>query len=71
MIEKIELAKQEKEDTEPKDFSKIEGVLHEGWREIYKALDDENKRAFWRNIISSIEVEWHDKIKRIERVNFL
>jgi DNA invertase Pin-like site-specific DNA recombinase len=71
LTEKIELAKLEKENTEPKDFSKIESVLHEGWREIYKALDDEHKRAFWRGIISSIEVEWHDKIKRIEKVNFL
>ena len=71
LIEKIELAKQEKENTEPKDFSKIESVLHEGWQEIYKALDDEHKRAFWRNLISSIEVEWHGNIKRIKRVNFL
>lgn len=71
LIEKIELAKQEKENTEPKDFSKIEGVLHEGWREIYNALDEEHKRAFWRNIISSIEIEWHDNIKRIAKVNFL
>ena len=71
LIEKIELAKFERESSEPKDFTQIETALHEGWREIYKALDDENKRAFWRNIISSIEVEWHDKIKRIEKVNFL
>jgi DNA invertase Pin-like site-specific DNA recombinase len=71
LIEKIELAKQEKDNIEPKDFSKIETVLQEGWKEIYKALDDENKRAFWRNIISSIEVEWTTKVKRITKVNFL
>lgn len=71
LTEKIELAKHEKENTEPKDFSKIEGVLKEGWQEIYNALDEEHKRAFWRNIISSIEIEWDDKVKRITRVNFL
>ena len=72
LIEKIELAKQEKDNTEPKDFSKIEDVLHDGWEEIYKALDDEHKRTFWRNIISSIEVEWKGRnIKRITKVNFL
>lgn len=71
LIEKIELAKQEKENTEPKDFSQIESVLHEGWREIYKALDDEHKRAFWRSIISSIEIEWTTNVKRITKVNFL
>ena len=70
LIEKIELAKFEKENTEPKDFSKIESVLQADWKEIYTALDDENKRAFWRNLISSIEIEWHGNIKRIKRVNF-
>jgi adenine-specific DNA methylase len=71
LIEKIELAKQEKDNTEPKDFSQIESVLHEGWQEVYNALDEEHKRAFWRNIISSIEIEWHGKVKRIAKVNFL
>jgi hypothetical protein len=70
LIEKIELAKLEKENTEPKDFSQIESVLNEGWREIYKALDDEHKRAFWRSIISSIEVEWTTTVKRITKVEF-
>ena len=70
LIEKIELAKFEKENTEPKDFSKIESVLQADWKEIYNALDDENKRAFWRSLISSIELEWHGNIKRIKRVNF-
>ena len=70
LIEKIELAKKEKEHTEPKDFSQIESVLHEGWQEIYKALDDEHKKAFWRSIISSIEFEWTTDVKRITKVNF-
>ena len=71
-IEKIiELAKQEKANTEPKDFSKVEAVLHEGWREIYSSLDEEHKKAFWRNLIRSIEIEWTTDVKQITRVNFL
>jgi hypothetical protein len=70
LIEKIELAKQEKSNTEPKDFSKIESVLHEGWQEIYKALDEEHKKAFWRGIISQIVIEWTDDVKRIKKVEF-
>ena len=69
-MEQLELAKKEKGEVEVKDFSKIEEVLHEGWREIYSALDDEHKKAFWRSIISSIELEWTPDVKRITKVTF-
>lgn len=36
------------------DFSRIEEVLHEGWRDIYSELDKEHKRAFWRSIIDEL-----------------
>jgi hypothetical protein len=71
LMEQLELAQSEQNETTIINFEKIEAVLQSGWREIYKALDDEHKRAFWRNFISSIEVEWHGNIKRIKRVNFL
>ena len=71
LIEQLELAQSEQAETNTTDFEKIESVLQSGWQEIYKALDDENKRAFWRNLISSIDVEWNGNIKRIKRVNFL
>ena len=70
LLEKLELAKQEKGNVEIKDFEKIEAVLHSGWREIYSALDDENKKAFWRGIISRIYIEWTDDVKRILKVDF-
>ena len=71
LTERLELAQSEQAETTTIDFEKIEAILQGDWKEIYNALDDENKRAFWRNIISSIEVEWHGNIKRIKRVNFL
>ena len=70
LLEQLELAEQEQSETMERDFSHIEAVLHEGWKEIYKALDDEHKRAFWRSFISSIEVDWMGKEKKIHKVNF-
>ena len=70
-MEKIDLAKKERNETEVKDFEAIEAVLHSGWREIYKALDDEHKKAFWQSIISSVEIEWTTKTKRITKVVFV
>lgn len=70
LTEQLELAKSERNEIEVKDFTEIEAVLHEGWREIYKALDDEHKKAFWRGIISKIELEWTTEVKRIKKVIF-
>ena len=71
LMEQLELAQSEQNETTTTDFEKIESILHSGWKEIYNALDEEHKRAFWRNLISSIEIEWDGKIKHIKRVNFL
>ena len=71
LMEQLELAQQEQQETSAKDFDKIEAVLQGEWRDIYKALDEEHKKAFWRGIISSIEIEWTDSVKRITKVNFL
>jgi flagellin-specific chaperone FliS len=70
LLEKLELAKHEQGEVDIKDFEKIESVLHEGWREIYNALDDEHKKAFWRGIISNINLEWTTDTKRITEVKF-
>jgi DNA invertase Pin-like site-specific DNA recombinase len=70
LMEQLELAKSERNEVEVKDFEKIEEVLHSGWEAIYKELDEEHKRAFWRGIISSIEVNWTTEVKEITRVNF-
>lgn len=70
LMEKLELAEREQKEVNIKDFSKIEEVLQSGWRDIYNELDDEHKKAFWRNIISSIELEWTADVKRISKINF-
>ena len=71
LMEKLELAEKEQHRTKTQDFEAIEAVLSSGWRDIYNALDDEHKKAFWRNLIHSIEVEWDTNVKRITKVNFL
>ena len=70
LMEKLEVAEAEQGAVEVKDFSKIETILHAGWREIYNNLDDAYKRAFWRSFIQSIEIDWTTEKKEITRVNF-
>lgn len=70
LMEKLEAAQREQKEETTKDFSKIEAVLQSGWRDIYNELNDEHKKAFWRNIIASIEIEWTADVKRIAKVNF-
>jgi trans-aconitate methyltransferase len=71
LMERLAEAEQEQPHTAQKDFSKIEAILHSGWREIYKNLDDEHRQAFWRSFVRSIEVNWTTEKKEIVRVNFL
>lgn len=70
LMEKLEKAEAERDEEEIKDFSAIDGILQKGWKEIYKNLDDENKRAFWRSFVKSIEIHWTTETKEIVRVNF-
>lgn len=70
LLQKLELAEAEQNQVTQKDFSHIEAILNSGWKAIYNNLDDEHKRAFWRSIISSIEVEWTTEKKALSKVNF-
>lgn len=70
LLEKLELAEKEHENVVVKDYSYIEGILQEGWKEIYKNLDEAHRRAFWRSFIKSIEINWTTEKKEIVRVNF-
>ncbi len=70
LMEQLAAAETELRNTPVTDFSKIDNILNSGWREIYNALDDEHKRAFWRSFISSIEIEWTTETKKVKRVNF-
>lgn len=70
LLEKLAQAEAEQGEVIVKDFSKIEAILQAGWKEIYNALDDGHRRAFWRSFVDSIEVDWMGKEKKIKRVNF-
>lgn len=70
LMEKIEKAESEKSDIVTKDFTRIENILHDGWKSIYNALDEEHKRAFWRSFVRSIEINWTTEKKEITKVNF-
>ena len=69
---KLSEAMEVEKDYEERDFSHVENILTDGWRNIYNALDEEHKRAFWRSFIKSIEVDWSgDKgEKKITKINF-
>ena len=70
LMDLLAKAEAEQNTTVVKDFSKIEAILHSGWRTIYDSLDDAHKRAFWRSFVKSIEVNWTTDTKEIVRVNF-
>lgn len=70
LLEKLEIAESEQREVTVKDFTKIETILHEGWKTIYENLDDAHKRSFWRSFIRSIEINWTTEKKEIIRVNF-
>lgn len=52
-----------------KSFDKIEKAFSDDWISLYHALDRENKRAFWRSIIESIDC--NDQTGSIRDINFL
>ena len=70
IMERIDTAQIEQRKPATQDFSHIETILQKGWKEIYKTLDDEHKRAFWRSFIQSIEVEWNKEKKEIKNIIF-
>ena len=71
IMHKIETANEEAQSiaNEP-DYEKFESVLEGGWKEIYNALDDEHKRAFWRSFIDEIQIDWTSKKKVIKDIIF-
>lgn len=71
LVAKIEEASNEQAaiDAEP-DYEKIQKVLTSGWKDIYKKLDGEHKRAFWREFIREIHIEWTPYKKKIKNIDF-
>lgn len=70
LLEKLALAESERSTYVPRDFGKIEAILQTGWKEIYKQLDDESKRAFWRSFIESFEPDWNGREKKVKNIKF-
>jgi hypothetical protein len=70
LMEKLEQAEAEQGEHITKDFSKIDAILHAGWKDIYNELDDAHKRAFWRSFVKAIEINWTSDKKEITRVIF-
>ena len=53
-----------------KDFSRIDKILTDDWKEMYKTLTPPFKRAFWRSFIKYIEIDWGTDKKDIKRIVF-
>ena len=70
LMDLLDKAENERKDVPVKDFSKIEAILHDGWKVIYENLDDAYKRSFWRSFIQTIEVNWTTATKEIKDVKF-
>lgn len=70
LMEKLDAAETEQGEIIVNDFSKIDAILHDGWKGIYKSLDDAHKRSFWRSFVRSIDIDWTTEKKQICRVNF-
>lgn len=69
LVALIEEAANEVKET-PTDYSHIRETLTQGWETIYKALDDDHKRSFWRSFVKEIHIKWSKENKKIEDVIF-
>jgi hypothetical protein len=54
----------------PPDFSHIKAILSEGWETIYKAMDNDHKKAFWRSFVKDIHLNWSKQHKEISDIDF-
>lgn len=71
LMDKIHAAENEQSElSNDPDYEKIQSVLSTGWQEVYKELDGEHKRAFWRSIIEEIQLVWSKEDKRIRDIIF-
>lgn len=54
----------------PPDFSHIKAILTDGWEAIYKAMDNDHKRAFWRAFVKDIYINNNRGRKEIKHIEF-
>lgn len=69
LVAKIEEAEKTIPDAPP-DYSHIKAILSEGWEVIYKNLDNDHKKAFWRSFIKDIHLDWRKEHKEIKDITF-
>ena len=69
LVAKIEEAESAIPDAPP-DFSHIKAILSEGWESIYKAMDNDHKKAFWRSFVKDIHLDWSKEHKEIADIKF-
>ena len=69
LVAKIEEAENALPDAPP-DFSHIKAILSEGWESIYKAMDNDHKKAFWRAFVKDIHLDWSKEKKDIADIDF-
>lgn len=69
LVAKIEEAESAIPDAPP-DYSHIKAILSEGWEDIYKALDNDHKKAFWRAFVKDIHLNWSKEHKEIKDIDF-
>ena len=70
MVQISEAMEEQAEYTSDVDYDRIQSVLVSGWQDIYRELDPEHKRAFWRSFIEEIELDWDKKIKELYDIKF-
>lgn len=54
--------------SEERDLSHVKDILNRDYLSLYEELSEENKRSFWRGLISDI---WLDENHKISRVDFV
>ena len=70
MVQISEAMEEQAEHTSDVDYDRIQSVLVSGWQDIYRELDPEHKRAFWRSFIEEIELDWDKKVKELYDIKF-
>mgnify|MGYP007007451759 CR=1 FL=1 len=60
----IDLATQETKDSSV-NINKLKELLSTDFRSLYEMLDREERRSFWQQLLSEIEIDENKKIKRV------
>lgn len=69
LVAKIEEAEKALPDAPP-DYSHIKAILSDGWESIYKAMDNDHKKAFWRSFVKEVHLDWSKEHKDIKDIIF-